>query len=446
MTSTRTAANQGRALIVEDDGAVRNGLSECLRRDGWQVVATGTCAEARQLAPLQPKLIVSDVRLPDGDGIALMRELKRKLPSVSILLLTAYGNVPQAVEAMRDGAFDYLQKPVPFSQIRDAARRVLSGAGAEMVAPADGVEMVGNSPLLRCALDTARQAARSDADVLIEAESGTGKELLARLIHQESRRHRQPFVAVNCAALPESLLESELFGYAKGAFTGALSSRTGSIAAADRGTLLLDEIGEMPLAIQPKLLRVLQEREVVRLGESRPQKVDVRVIATTNRSLLQRVEQGAFRLDLYYRLNVIPLTLPPLKDRPEDIPMLAEYFLKRYRPEARAKMSTEFLEGLIRHSWPGNVRELANLMRRIAVLCTADEIGSKFLEPVQAQKKSPSRLAPGVSLRDAERELLEVTLRATEGNRTRAAELMGVSLRTIRNKIRDYGLPPRRYA
>jgi DNA-binding NtrC family response regulator len=398
------------------------------------------------LAELTPKLVISDVRLPDGNGIELMRELKSRVPGTSILLLTAFGNVSQAVEAMRDGAFDYLQKPVPFAQLREAAKRVLNGGGPARVQDARQIAIVGQSPVLLDAIEKARQAATSDADILIEAESGTGKELLARLIHHESARRCQPFVAVNCAAVPESLLESELFGHIKGAFTGALASRIGSMAAADGGTLLLDEIGEMPLALQPKLLRALQEREVKRLGESCPQKVDIRVIATTNRSLLERVEEGAFRLDLYYRLNVIPLTLPSLKDRGEDVPLLAEHFLKSFRPEPRPRLSEGFVEGLRRHSWPGNVRELANLMRRIAVLCTKDEVGPDFLETIDRQEKAMPRIAPGVSLRDAERHLLEVTLRATDGNRTRAAELMGVSLRTIRNKIRDYGLPPRRYA
>jgi DNA-binding NtrC family response regulator len=432
--------------VVEDDAAVRAGLAESLRRDGWPVLCAETCARARELADLMPKLVISDVRLPDGNGIELMRELKHGVPGISILLLTAFGNVSQAVEAMRDGAFDYLQKPVPYNQVREAVKRVLCGSAPSRVQNAQEIAIVGESPALRDAVQRARQAAGSDADILIEAESGTGKELLARLIHQESSRRRQPFVAVNCAAVPDSLLESELFGHVKGAFTGALRARAGSMAAADRGTLLLDEIGEMPLALQPKLLRALQEREITPLGDSRSQKVDIRVIATTNRSLLERVKEGAFRLDLFYRLNVIPLTLPPLKDRGEDIALLAEHFLRSFRPEPRPALSRAFVDGLRRHSWPGNVRELANLMRRVAVLCTKDEIGPEFLDPADPREKALPGLVPGVSLRDAERRLLEATLRATDGNRTRAAELMGVSLRTIRNKIRDYGLPPRRYA
>jgi DNA-binding NtrC family response regulator len=446
MNRASTDNGSGRVLVVEDDIAVRAGLAESLRRDGWQVLCADNCSRARELAELGPKLVISDVRLPDGNGIELMRELKRRSPGMSILLLTAFGNVPQAVEAMRDGAFDYLQKPVPFAQLREAARRVLCGCGALSERGANEVVMIGGSAALLDAVEKARQAAASDADILVEAASGTGKELLARFIHQESARRCRPFVAVNCAAVPENLLESELFGHVKGAFTGAVASRTGSIAAADHGTVLLDEIGEMPLALQPKLLRTLQEREVVPLGDSRPQKVDIRVIATTNRSLLERVEQGEFRLDLFYRLNVIPLSLPALKDRGDDVVLLAQHFLEKFRPAPRPLLSKEFAEGLRGHSWPGNVRELANLMRRVAALCTSDEIGPEFLETFRRQDRPVPRIEPGVSLRDAERQLLEVTLRATEGNRTRAAELMGVSLRTIRNKIRDYGLPRRRYA
>jgi transcriptional regulator with PAS, ATPase and Fis domain len=306
--------------------------------------------------------------------------------------------------------------------------------------------LIGESPSFRRAIADARKAAASDADILIEAESGTGKELLARLIHQESARRTRPFIAVNCAAVPEALLESELFGHVRGAFTGALTRRAGSFESAEQGTLLLDEIGEMPLALQPKLLRAVQEREIVRLGDSHAHKVDVRVVATTNRSLQQRVESGEFRLDLYYRLNVIPLSLPPLRERPEDIPLLATHFIESFSSGRHFAFSDAFLKALCNHTWPGNVRELANMMRRVAALCINDTIGPEFLDTLQPGTKSCDELSAGLSLRDAERRLLEVTLTATDGNRTRAAEMMGISLRTIRNKIRDYGLPPRRFA
>ncbi len=324
---------------------------------------------------------------------------------------------------------------------------------ASLIPPADrnasGARdpIIGSSPALLAALDEARQAARSGADILLEAESGTGKELLARLIHDVSQRAGKPFIAINCAAVPENLLESELFGHVRGAFTGALASNPGKFSLAAGGTLLLDEIGEMPLPLQPKLLRVLQEREFYRLGDNRPMTIDVRVIASTNQSLQGLVEEGRFREDLYYRLNVIPLALPPLRERGDDIIELAEYFAAKFSdPAAPPPMSDSFRAALRAHHWPGNVRELANTMRRAVALCDGEEIGSK---PLPFSSTAPSAaslhwMRPGLSLRELEKTLLEITLHATAGNRTHAAELLGVSLRTVRNKIREHGLPPRR--
>ena len=306
--------------------------------------------------------------------------------------------------------------------------------------------IIGSSPALLEALERARQAARSDADILLEAESGTGKELLARLIHAESSRADRPFVAVNCAAVPESLLESELFGHVRGAFTGALGS-AGKFALAAGGTLLLDEIGELPLLLQPKLLRFLQEREFYRLGDSRPLKVDVRVLASTNRSLQSLVADDRFREDLYYRLNVIPLALPPLRHRGEDVITLAEHFAAKFSaPDPPPAMSDSFRAALRAYPWPGNVRELSNVMRRAVALCDGNQIGDAML-PLAQSPAAPGEtrwLRPGLSLRELEKTLLKITLDATAGNRTHAAELLGVSLRTVRNKIREHGLPPRR--
>lgn len=318
----------------------------------------------------------------------------------------------------------------------------LSGPQAKVIVN----PIIGHSPALLAALDEARQAARSGADILLEAESGTGKELLARLVHQESARANRPFVALNCAAVPESLLESELFGHVRGAFTGASTSNPGKFALADLGTLLLDEIGEMPLVLQPKLLRVLQEREFYRLGDSRPVKIDVRVIASTNRALHALVEASRFREDLYYRLNVIPLSLPPLRERGDDVIELAEFFAAKFAaPGLPPRLSDAFRLALRAHHWPGNVRELANTMRRAIALCDGEEID---LPNIQVRPATPSTeasawLRPGISLQELEKKLLEITLQATAGNRTQAAELLGVSLRTVRNKIRRHGLPPR---
>ncbi|HUJ82860.1 MAG TPA: sigma-54 dependent transcriptional regulator, partial [Candidatus Acidoferrales bacterium] len=303
---------------------------------------------------------------------------------------------------------------------------------------------IGESPAFRDLVTKAKHVAQTDADILIEAESGTGKELLARLIHRTSPRASKPFVAVNCSAFPENLLESELFGHVRGAFTGAMASKPGKFQMADGGTLLLDEIGEMPLSLQPKLLRVLQEREVDRLGDTRPMPIDVRVIATTNRSLSSQIEAGLFRPDLFYRLNVIPLSIPPLRERRGDILNLAVHFLRKLEPPSRRgqlRISPELAMTLQEHDWPGNVRELSNFIRRGVALTHGATLGVDLFGSVaRAPSPSSDRPKPGTTLEDIERQLLEATLEATNGNRTRTAEMMGVSLRTVRNKIREYGL------
>jgi transcriptional regulator with GAF, ATPase, and Fis domain len=314
--------------------------------------------------------------------------------------------------------------------------------------------IIGRSPLLLQALERARAAASTDADVLIEAESGTGKELLAKFIHETSDRSRKPFVAVNCAAVPEHLLESELFGHAKGAFTGAFAAKAGKFELADGGTLLLDEIGEMPLNLQPKLLRILQEREFERLGETRSIHINIRVIATTNASLSSMVEQGRFRSDLYYRLNVIPLSIPALRERLEDIPALAKYFAEKFATETGSTspvLQASFIEKLEAYSWPGNIRELANFMRRVLSLhkgasIDADCFDKEFQPLGKIQTASPVLPAPGTPISVLERMHLENTLALAHGNRTHAAVMLGISLRTMRNKIREYGLPPRSFA
>jgi transcriptional regulator with PAS, ATPase and Fis domain len=325
--------------------------------------------------------------------------------------------------------------------LRQTAQRILGRAHA--AGPAAG-ELIGHSPAWLRAIERARQIAASDADILVQAESGTGKELLARMIHRLSPRRDRPFVAVNCSAFPENLLESELFGHTKGAFTGADAAKPGKFELANGGTLLLDEVGEMPLLLQPKLLRALQEREVDRLGDTRAIRVDIRVIATTNRPLEEMIAAGRFRADLYYRLNVIPLGLPPLRERPEDIAELAAHFARLYaRAGSVPCLHPDFLARLEQHSWPGNVRELANLMRR-AVALSGAEVGLDVLDPSELPEQPRDRLRPGLSLAEMERRLFELTLSATRGNRSRAAQMLGVSLRTVRNKIRGYGLPPRR--
>ena len=440
-----------RVLVVDDDNGMRAALDARFSRRGWQVETAVDAHEAiekfrRGMHPL----IVTDIRMPGDDGFHVMRSARELAPHTAVILLTAFGSIPQAVAAMKDGACDYLVKPVSFEQLERSAERILAQAATQR----DAVrELCGHAPTWLAAIERAKQAAASDADVLIEAESGTGKELIARLIHRLSPRCTRPFVAVNCAAFPEALLESELFGYTKGAFTGAANAKPGKFEIANGGTLLLDEVGDMPLALQPKLLRVLQEREFDRLGDTRTVSVDIRVIATTNCALSQMVREGKFRADLYYRLNVIPLSLPPLRERAGDVLELAEYFVRRYAPPGKVfHFTDEFVQLLERHSWPGNVRELANCVHRAVALSSGLNIDVGVLEDVDWTATGSSTegprdtsqipdLRPGVSLGEMERKLVEITLEATGGNRSRAAELLGVSLRTVRNKVRSYGLP-----
>jgi len=435
-------------LVVDDDAGMRSGLETNFLRHRWRVDTAAGAEEAiAKFCRRRHPLVVTDIVMPGGDGFAVMRQVRAWEPRTAVILLTAFASVPDAVAAMKDGACDYLVKPVAFEQLERAAQQVLSRTQSPECGHA---EIMGHSPALLRAIQRARQAAATDADILIQAESGTGKELLARMIHRLSSRRDRPFVALNCAAFPETLLESELFGHTRGAFTGAMTSKPGKFELAHRGTLLLDEVGELPLALQPKLLRVLQEREFDRLGDCHPVKVDIRVLATTNRPLEELVQKGEFRADLYYRLNVIPLSLPALRERPEDIAELAQHFAALYAAAGvRPRLSAEFLARLKHHGWPGNVRELANLMRRAVALCPG-EIGMEVLEPheLRPSMENPpaagTELRAGVSLETVEKRLLQVTLEATAGNRSRAAEMLGVSLRTVRNKIRDYGLPPRR--
>ena len=459
-----TEHTESSVMVVDDEPGIRTALRANFLRHGWHVeTASGVRDAIRALSGREFDLVVTDMRMPDGSGMDVMRAARNASPTTAVILLTAYGSVPDAVTAMRDGALDYVTKPIPFDRLQTMAAQVMQRAKQ---APADESaigtgNIVGNSPLLLQSLQRARAAAGTGADVLIEAESGTGKELLARFIHDSSERSEKPFIAVNCAAVPEALLESELFGHSRGAFTGAVASRPGKFELANGGTILLDEIGEMPLNLQPKLLRALQEREFERLGEGRSVRVDIRVVATTNVSLGEMVERGQFRADLYYRLNVIPLSLPALRDRRDDIPTLARHFAEQFaeqRNMGTPRLHPDFLERLQSHNWPGNVRELANFMRRVITLSGTLEIDARcfdteFRMAARTRPAAPAGqpvpsvpAAAGTPIRELERLHLENTLALTDGNRTHAAEMLGISLRTLRNKIREYGLPPRRFA
>ncbi len=444
---------QGPIVIVDDDPSMRAALAESVRRLGCEAQAASDGQEALELiAQTKPWLVLTDLKMPRLGGLDLIREIRRRSPGTRIVLMTAYGTVETAVEAMKFGASDYVLKP--FST--DLLERIIANlqeASAESEAPSDSTPeerraILSQDPGMIRLLSTVEGVAASQATILISGESGTGKELLARFIHSRSPRAHRPFVAVNCAALPDGLLESELFGHERGAFTGALMRKQGKFEMAHMGTLLLDEISEMNLGLQAKLLRVLQEREVDRVGGRDPVSVNIRVIATTNRLLHREVEAGRFREDLFYRLNVFPITVPPLRERPADIPLLARHFAKTAASRngvSVPSLSDEALTRLRAGTWKGNVRELENVMERAVLLAGGGLIRPEHLavdmgpsgQPTPPPKEPPAPIGNG-SLWEMERELIFQTLARTKDNRTHAAKELGISIRTLRNKLREY--------
>jgi DNA-binding NtrC family response regulator len=446
---------QEELLVVDDEPQMLIAINETLRRSGYSITTAGSGVEAlRRLKEKYYRLIITDMRMPEVSGLDLLRKVKNLAPQTPVILLTAYGTIQNAVDAMRDGAYDYLLKPFSSESLETVVRRALDSAPRKNEKTSHAI--ITQDPAFSRALEQASQAAGSTATVLIEAESGTGKELLARMVHSKSPRCANAFVAVNCAALPENLLESELFGFEKGAFTGANTSKLGKFELANKGTLLLDEIGEMAPILQAKLLRVLQEKEVDRIGGRDPVEIDVRVIATTNRDLQSLVRNGSFREDLYYRLNVVRLTIPPLRDRSKDIPLLVDFFCKRYGKDygkQSISLSPEAFDKLINYHWPGNVRELENAIQRAVTLCAGSSIMPNDLvlteTPVSSSpqtqwpKSVDLGLSAGITMREMEKQLICRTLEDTGGNRTRAAKCLGISLRTLRNKLNEFGLQDR---
>lgn len=435
-------------LIVDDEPQMLAGMKAILERAGYGVSTAGSGIEAvarLKERQVQVELVVTDLKMPRFNGLDLIRHIRQNHPLCRVVLITAYGTVESAVQAMKLGAFDYLLKPFNAELLLGVVERALSGCRGG----SGEREIVTTEPSMMRLLQVAAQAARTDATILVEAESGTGKELLARYIHRSSARTDGPFVAVNCAALPDNLLESELMGHEKGAFTGAETEKPGKFELANGGTILLDEIGEMAPLLQAKILRVLQEKEVDRIGGTRPIPVNVRVIATTNKNLAQMVEEGKFRQDLYFRLNVIPLRIPPLRERPGDLPALVEHFVARYASgsvgESLPKVRPEDMRRLASYRWPGNVRELENLVHRSVVLSVGGELDlAGFLgpEPVTAHE-SVARAVPvaaGQSIWDMEKNLINTTLESTGGNRTEAARMLQISVRTLRNKLKQMEL------
>jgi DNA-binding NtrC family response regulator len=449
-------------LLVDDEPSMRSTLSENLAGCGYEIETAENGTEAlRKFQSGGYSVVITDVRMPKTSGIDVLRGVKKISPQTPVIVVTAYGTVNTAVEAMKEGAADFIMKPFSPDQMEMVVRNLVpsSALKGEQDAPADGTAASGDGRIVSrdrkvlAILDMIGRVAKSKSSVLIQGESGTGKELFARRVHRQSNRNLMPFIAVNCAAIPDHLLESEMFGYEKGAFTGAGQRKLGKFELADKGTLLLDEIGEMDIHLQAKLLRAIQEEEVDRVGGQEPVPVDVRIIATTNSDLLGGIEENKFRRDLYYRLNVVPIKIPPLRERNGDVDLLSEFFLTKYsglNNRAKPRLSAEAIALLRAYSWPGNVRELENVIERAVLLCGGDIIAPEnlCLEKLESSD-SPKGPAPsleegecsagkGMTLRDMEKNLIFQTLESVKGNKTRASQMLGVSVRTVRNKLNEY--------
>ena len=439
-------------LVVDDEGSMRLALSEALRRGGYDVDTAVDGFDALQKFRRDSfTMVIADVKMPKMSGLEVLKEIKKLSPHTPVIMVTAYGTIQNAVEAMKEGASDYILKPFSYEDLDGAIRRVImSGSWSEKGrdrSPRTGSKhrvIVTDHPKMQKLLELAKNIAASTATVLIQGESGTGKELLARYIVENSPRRDKPFVVINCAAVPENLLESELFGHEKGSFTGAVNQRIGKFEMANHGTILLDEISEMSLQLQAKLLRVLQEFELDRVGGKSPIPIDVRVIATTNENLRETVDKGKFREDLFYRLNVIPVTIMPLRERKEDIPILVEHFLTRNGAKKLARRGVTISQAaqtlLLKYDWKGNVRELENFIERAALVCEGDVIEPKhfFLDGALKPRSESKDVPVGSTLREMEKQLIIKTLEEVGGNRTHAAKILGVSIRTLRNKLNEY--------
>jgi len=451
--------DQKTVLLIDDDESLRRVVEYNLREDGHEVVTAAdgrTGLERFQASPVD--LVLTDVRMPEMSGLEVLARVKAMQPDLPVIVLTAHGTIDAAVEAMKAGAFDYLTKPFTREQLLASVRKALElGALATENRQLRQIvrerfsfaNLIAGSRAMRAVTDTASRVAASDTTVLLEGESGTGKELLAKAVHVNSPRSRGPFVTVNCAAIPEHLLESELFGHRRGAFTGAVADKQGKFEAAARGTIFLDEVGELPLLLQVKILRVLQEREVDKLGETRPVKVDVRVIAATNRDLEKMTADGSFREDLYYRLAVVSIRVPPLRERADDIPLLVDHFLDKHASRLgreRPAVDKAVYAAFNRYSWPGNIRELENVIERALVLDRDGVLGLDDLpERLQASGQRIGNLRielpdEGISLEDVERELLLAALEKHNWNQTRAAAYLNITRSTLLYRMQKFAL------
>ena len=443
-------------LLVDDEPSHRLMLRANLREEGFETEEAADGQEAvDRVGRHFYDLVLMDVRMPVLDGIEALQKIKKISPAIPVIMMTAYGSIDSAVEALKSGADDYLTKPLDMEELLLKVKKVLRYRQLEeenrfnrerLGVQFDFSNIIGKSPPMEKLFETLSLVAPTDATVLLLGESGTGKELVANAIHQNSPRQEKPYIKVNCAALPESLLESELFGHEKGAFTGALSKKKGRFELADGGTIFLDEIGEMSPATQTKILRVLQEQEFEAVGGTKTIRVDVRVITATHKDLETAIKEGSFREDLYYRLNVVPIQIPPLRDRKEDIPILAEHFLKIYADKNNRPLhgfEPQVLDALVRYAWPGNVRELENNVERMVVMSRGETILNQDLSPVlkpPPEEEQESRSLIGSSLKDIEKEVILQTLEQAGGNRTHTARILGVTRKTLQNKIKEYGI------
>jgi two-component system response regulator HydG len=445
-------------LVVDDEAPHRQMLEVVLGGEGYEIHQAGDGQEAINLVEERYyDLILMDNRMTEVGGIEALKKIKEISPGIPVIIMTAYASVSTAVDALKSGAYDYLTKPLDIDELKILIDKALRHRQLEQENKYlkerlgdrfDFSSIIGRSPAMRDLFDTIALVAPSEATALIVGESGTGKELIANSIHHNSSRKERPFIKVNCAALPETLLESELFGHEKGAFTGAIARKQGRFQLAHRGSILLDEIGEMAPSTQAKILRVLQEREFEPLGGSQTVKVDTRVIAATNKNLEEEIQQGRFREDLYYRLNVVTLEVPPLRERREDISLLADFFLKQYAQKNRRLVkgfTPRAMDLLMRHPWPGNVRELENVVERAVIMGRSDMISELELpDAVRALEAKDGEdvidLIPGRSLKEMEREMIIRTLEEAGGNRTRTAEILGISRRTLQLKLKEYGI------
>jgi two-component system, NtrC family, response regulator HydG len=456
-------------LVVDDEANILEALQKVLSKEGFEVLTAGNGRQALEVLRRQPiHVMITDLRMPGMTGDDLLKAAKAITPEVEVIVMTAYGTVENAVEAMKLGAYDFVSKPLKRASVIAAVRKALDKHAlvaenrelkaqlvAAQLAAASSRAIIGNSQVIRATLETARQAANSSATVLLLGESGTGKELLARYIHEHSPRVAKPFIATNCAALPESILESELFGHEKGSFTGAVRSRPGRFQEADSGTLFLDEIGEIPLQVQVKLLRAVQQGEVEPVG-GRTTSVDFRLVCATNRDLTEEVKAGRFREDLFYRINVVPIRIPPLRDRLEDVPLLVDHFWRGYATRHGKPIegvAEDAIELMSNYGWPGNVRELENAVERAVVLARGaviqiDDLPPELRDP-QAGHGRQLTFSVGTPLEEVERRMIMETLKFTRGDKRLAADLLGIATRTIYRKlesgaIRDESYTPHR--